>query len=93
MNLATGEAENTFTAMGQYFSSTWHTVLLLSVACGGASSGSGLETWSLEAGSEVTATWTSNWPPAHLGTFSSFVVLQRLIPRSCFGVHGKVSWK
>lgn len=43
------------------------------VTCGGNSAGSGLTTWDLDAGSDVTAQWTgakngeTGWPTEHHG--------------------------
>ena len=43
------------------------------MVCGGMSAGSGLDTWDLDAGSEVVAQWTgakngeTGWPTEHHG--------------------------
>lgn len=42
------------------------------VACGGASAGTGLETWDLNAGESVTAVWDS-WPEEHRGPVTEYM--------------------
>ncbi|WRT70441.1 uncharacterized protein IL334_007439 [Kwoniella shivajii] len=42
------------------------------VACGGASPGSGLETWDITAGDSVTAHWNT-WPDSHKGPVTEYM--------------------
>jgi hypothetical protein len=42
------------------------------VACGGPDAGSGLETWDLNAGDEVTVSWDT-WPDSHKGPVTEYM--------------------
>ncbi|WWC71796.1 uncharacterized protein I206_105755 [Kwoniella pini CBS 10737] len=42
------------------------------VACGGTSAGSGLETWDVNAGDSVTAHWNT-WPESHKGPVTEYM--------------------
>lgn len=64
------------------------------VACGGASAGSGLETYPVDAGSNVVATWDT-WPESHKGMYCTpsglFVSRSHMVltcRRSRHRVHG-----
>jgi len=41
------------------------------VACGGASAGSGLDTWDAKAGSTITTEWNT-WPESHQGSITDW---------------------
>ncbi|WWC91508.1 uncharacterized protein L201_006454 [Kwoniella dendrophila CBS 6074] len=42
------------------------------VACGGASAGSGLDTWDVNGGDSVTAHWNT-WPDSHKGSIAEYM--------------------
>jgi hypothetical protein len=42
------------------------------VACGGPDAGSGLETWDLNAGDEISVSWDT-WPESHKGPVTEYM--------------------